>query len=88
MLSGIRSLTNGEENLARAALNIRGQVTHRRYAPMNVEHVGDLCIEVGDNIKVTGDIGDYNTYVLERHLKGLGSMLDTYISRGNRKQPK
>ena len=88
VLSGIRSLANGEENLAQAALNIRGQVTHRRYAPMNVEHVGDLCIEVGDNIKVTGDIGDYNTYVFERHLKGLGSMIDTYISRGNRKQPK
>ena len=88
VLNGIRSLSGGEDNLAQAALNIREQVTHRRYAPMDVEHVGDLCVEVGDNIKVTGDIGDYNTYVLERHLKGLGSMLDQYISRGNRKQPK
>lgn len=88
VLNGIRSLSGGEDNLAQAALKIREQVTHRRYAPMDVEHVGDLCIEVGDNVKVTGDIGDYNTYVLERHLKGLGSMLDKYISRGNRKQPK
>ena len=88
VLSGIKSLADGEENIKQAALNIREQVTHRRYAPMNVEHVGDLCVEVGDNVKVTGDIGDYNTYVLERHLKGLGTMLDRYISRGNRKQPK
>lgn len=88
VLSGIKSLTDGDENIRQATLNIREQVTHRRYAPMNVEHVGDLCVEVGDNVKVTGDIGDYNTYVLERHLKGLGSMLDRYISRGNRKQPK
>lgn len=88
VLSGIKSLPDGEENIKQATLNIREQVTHRRYAPMNVEHVGDLCIEVGDNIKVVGDIGEYNTYVLERHLKGLGSMLDTYTSRGNRKQPK
>lgn len=88
VLSGIKSLADGEENIKQAALNIREQVTHRRYAPMSVEHVGDLCIEVGDNVKVTGDIGDYNTYVLERHLKGLGTMLDKYISRGNRKQPK
>ena len=88
VLSGIRSLTGGEDNVKQATLNIREQVTHRRYAPMNVEHVGDLCVEVGDNVKVTGDIGDYNTYVLERHLKGLGTMLDQYISRGNRKQPK
>ena len=88
VLSGIKSLTDGDENIRQATLNIREQVTHRRYAPMNVEHVGDLCVEVGDNVKVTGDIGDYNTYVLERHLKGLGTMLDRYISRGNRKQPK
>ena len=88
VLSGIKSLPDGEDNIKQATLNIREQVTHRRYAPMSVKHVGDLCIEVGDNIKVVGDIGEYNTYVLERHLKGLGSMLDTYTSRGNRKQPK
>lgn len=88
VLNGILFLPNGEANLAQATLNIREQVTHRRYAPMSVEHVGDLCIEVGDNVAVTGDIGNYNTYVLERHLKGLGTMLDTYVSRGNRKQPK
>ena len=87
VLNGIYS-NSGADALKTAVANIREQVTHRRYAPMNVEHVGDLCIEVGDNVKVTGDIGDYNTYVLERHLKGLGSMLDRYISRGNRKQPK
>lgn len=88
VLNGILFLPNGEANLAQATLNIREQVTHRRYAPMNVDHVGDLCIEVGDNITVTGAIGNYNTYVLERHLVGLGSMIDTYTSRGNRKQPK
>lgn len=88
VLTGIKSITDGEENVKQATRNIREQVTHRRYAPMNVEHVGDLCIEVGDNVAVTGDIGNYNTYVLERHLKGLGTMLDRYISRGNRKQPK
>lgn len=88
VLSGIKSLTDGDENIRQATLNIREQVTHRRYAPMDVEHVGDLCVEVGDNVAVTGDIGNYNTYVLERHLKGLGTMLDRYISRGNRKQPK
>lgn len=88
VLTGIYSKEGGADELKTVVANIREQVTHRRYAPMSVEHVGDLCIEVGDNIKVVGDIGEYNTYVLERHLKGLGSMLDTYISRGERKQPK
>lgn len=87
VLNGIYS-NSGADELKTAVANIREQVTHRRYAPMDVEHVGDLCVEVGDNVAVTGDIGNYNTYVLERHLKGLGTMLDKYISRGNRKQPK
>lgn len=87
VLNGIYS-NSGSDELKTAVANIREQVTHRRYAPMDVEHVGDLCVEVGDNVAVTGDIGNYNTYVLERHLKGLGTMLDRYISRGNRKQPK
>ena len=87
VLTGIFT-NSGSDALKAAVANIREQVTHRRYVPMNVEHVGDLCIEVGDNVKVTGEIGTYNTYVLERHFKGLGSMLDTYVSRGNRKQPK
>lgn len=87
VLNGIYS-NSGADELKAAVANIREQVTHRRYAPMDVEHVGDLCVEVGDNVAVTGDIGNYNTYVLERHLKGLGTMLDRYISRGNRKQPK
>ena len=88
VLTGIFSKPGGVDELKAAVANIREQVTHRRYAPMNVDHVGDLCIEVGDNVAVTGDIGTYNTYVLERHLKGLGSMIDTYTSKGNRKQPK
>ena len=87
VLTGIYA-NSGSDDLKDAVANIREQVTHRRYAPMNVEHAGDLCVEVGDNIKVTGDIGNYNTYVLERHISGLGTMLDRYISRGNRKQPK
>lgn len=88
VLTGIFSKPGGVDELKAVVANIREQVTHRRYAPMNVDHVGDLCIEVGDNVAVTGDIGTYNTYVLERHLKGLGSMIDTYTSKGNRKQPK
>lgn len=72
---------------------LREKITHLRYKPCEVQCVGDLCIEVGDKIDVEYDKnGDgvtdtFYTFVMERHMTGLGSMIDTYTSHGAPRQP-
>lgn len=73
--------------------NMRNKVTHLRYKPATVECVGNPCIEVGDKIDVEYDKnGDgitetFYTFVLERHMQGLGQIVDTYTSKGEVRQP-
>lgn len=74
--------------------NMHSNIIYVRYKPCEIDCVGNPCIEVGDKIDVEYDKdGDGNTetfytIVLERHLRGLGTMLDNYIARGDKKQPK
>lgn len=73
--------------------NLRNKITHLRYKACEIECVGDLCIEVGDKIDVEYDKnGDgvtdkFYTFVLERHFKGLGTMIDAYSAKGAPRQP-
>jgi hypothetical protein len=76
------------------AENMHSNIIYVRYKPCEIDCVGNPCIEVGDKIDVEYDKdGDgvtetFYTIVLERHLRGLGTMLDNYIARGDKKQPK
>lgn len=90
----IKKQNQGGAILNLALTNLREKITHLRYKPCEVECAGNLCLEVGDKIDVTYDKdGDgvtdtFYTFILERRLKGLNMMLDTYSARGNKKQPK
>lgn len=72
---------------------LRAKITHLRYKASEIECIGDLCLEVGDKIDVEYDKnGDGNTetfytFILTRHFTGLGSMMDTYSSKGEPRQP-
>ena len=90
----IKKQNQGGAILNLALTNLREKITHLRYKPCEVECAGNLCLEVGDKIDVTYDKdGDgvtdtFYTFILERRLKGLNMMLDTYSARGDKKQPK
>jgi len=77
-----------------ALTNLREAITHLRYKPCEVVCMGNPWLEVGDKINVEydkdgdGETETFYTYILERHLKGLNSMLDTYTAKGDKKQPK
>lgn len=71
---------------------LQQKIVHTKYKPSEIETVGNPCIEVGDKIDVVyrtkaGKRHSFYTYVLERHLKGLGTMKDTFTARGDKKLP-
>lgn len=84
----------GDSTVKNALDRLLAVINHYNYNPSETECSGDLCVEVGDRIKVsfTAEPEDtrswYRTYVLERHFKGIQSMRDTYTARGDKKQPK
>lgn len=82
-----------QEDTKEALQVLRDAITHRRYKPCDVKCVGNLCLEVGDQIDVQYSGDDENpktfyTYILERHFKGIQSFKDEYSAKGQRKQPK
>ena len=72
---------------------LRNKITHLRYKACEVECVGDLTLEVGDKIDVQYDKDEdgvtdtFYTFILSRHFTGLGTMMDTYSSKGDARQP-
>ena len=81
-----------------AVANMREEVTHRRYRSCEINCSGNLCLEVGDRIDVTWEYYDddgevagtktFKTYILERSFSGVQEFDDTYIAKGDKKQPK
>ena len=73
---------------------MRDAITHLYYKPSEISALGNLCLEVGDRIRVTyGTNGEpdyftFSTYILSRNFKGIQSMRDVYTSKGDKKQPK
>jgi len=69
------------------------QIKNLIYRQVEVETVGDLCVEVGDRLEVqyrttNGEPIFFHTYALERRLTGIQSLRDTFSAKGERKQPK
>lgn len=52
------------------------------YWPCVVDAIGNLCLEVGDSIRINGTMTNFYTYILQRTMKGLQRLEDTYISEG------
>lgn len=52
------------------------------YWPCVVDAIGNLCLEVGDSIRINGTMTNFYTYILQRTMNGLQRLEDTYISEG------
>ena len=85
----------GDATTTEALNNLLEVINHYNYNPSETECTGDLCVEVGDRIKITfaqpeeWDSRDwFRSYVLERRCTGLQRMFDVYSAKGNKKQPK
>jgi len=70
------------EQLRRIAENIYRKITSITYRPFSCEAVGNPCFEVGDPVRLPTRYGLIETYILERTLKGIQALRDTYTSQG------
>ena len=56
------------------------------YRPAHVEAKGNPCLEVGDAIRVSTEYAEIYTYILQRTLKGIQALRDTYDAEGEQYQ--
>lgn len=66
--------------------NVYGKIRYKRYTPCDVKTLGNLAVEVGDYMEVTGRV-NFKSYVLTRHLSGIQTRFDEYTSKGDYRQP-
>ena len=85
----------GDADTKAALKKFHEAIQHQNYNPSETECIGDLCVEVGDFVRINfanpteGDTRTwFRSYVLERHLSGLQGMTDVYSAKGDKKQPK
>ena len=61
---------------------------YRTYTPFELTTFADPVREPGDRIRihfedrVTGEVFDFDTYILSRKLSGIQKMMDTYVAKG------
>ena len=56
------------------------------YRPAHVEAKGNPCLEVGDGIRLSTKYEIVHTYILQRTLKGIQALRDTYDAEGDQYQ--
>lgn len=64
------------------ATNIFNKVKGITYRPAEITSAGNPCIEVGDAIKLSSKYAEISTYVLERTMKGIQALTDSFIAQG------
>lgn len=65
------------------AQNILGKIAHITYMPLELcEAMGNPWLEVGDPIRLSTKYALIETYILERTLKGIQALRDTYKANG------
>ena len=63
-------------------------IKYRTYTPYELTTFADPVREPGDRIKihfedkVTGEVFDFDTYILSRKISGIQKMMDTYVAKG------
>lgn len=63
-------------------------IKYRTYTPYELTTFADPVREPGDRIKihfedkVTGEVYDFDTYILSRKISGIQKMMDTYVAKG------
>lgn len=71
------------EQLQEIARNIYEKITAITYRPIiNCDCMGNPCFEVGDPIRLSTKYALIETYILERTLKGIQALRDTYKANG------
>lgn len=68
--------------LTSIANNALTKMINRYYKPAVVECVGNPCHELGDPIRINTVYRGVVTYILERSLKGIQNLTDTYTAQG------
>lgn len=74
------------EELQTIAANLYSVICKVWYRPAHVEAKGNPCLEVGDGIKVHTTYTVIYSYILQRTLKGIQSLRDTYDAEGEQYQ--
>lgn len=64
------------------ATNIFDKIKGITYRPAEITSLGNPCIEVGDAVNLSSKYAEINTYVLERTLKGIQALTDSYTAQG------
>lgn len=64
------------------ATNVFNRIKGITYRPAEISSAGNPCIEVGDAIKLSTKYAELTTYVLERSLKGIQALTDSYTAQG------
>lgn len=76
----------GSEELRTIAANLYAVICKVWYRPAHVEAKGNPCLEVGDGIKLSTTYEIVYTYILQRTLKGIQALRDTYEAEGEQYQ--
>ena len=74
------------EELQTVAANLYSVISKVWYRPAHVEAKGNPCLEVGDGIKLNTAYQVVYTYILQRTLKGIQALRDTYDAEGKQYQ--
>ncbi|MBE5878088.1 MAG: hypothetical protein E7290_14540 [Lachnospiraceae bacterium] len=74
------------EELRTIAANLYSVISKVWYRPAHVEAKGNPCLEVGDGIKLSTRYEIIYTYILQRTLKGIQALHDTYDAEGEQHQ--
>lgn len=74
------------EELRSIAANLYSVICKTSYRPASVEAKGNPCLEVGDGIRLCTRYEIIYTYILQRTLKGIQALQDTYDAEGEQYQ--
>ena len=74
------------EELNVIAENLYSIISTVTYQPVHVEAKGNPCLEVGDAIELRTKNGVITSYILQRTLKGIQALRDTYDAEGEQYQ--
>lgn len=71
-----------DEQLTVIAQNIYSKITDITYRPFDADCRGNPCLEVGDPVRLTTRYELIESYILERTLKGIQALRDSYRANG------
>ena len=71
------------DNLENIAQKIYQKISNVYYRPCDLEAIGNPCLEVGDSIEVNTRDRNVFSLIMQRTLKGVQALKDTYIATGD-----